>query len=937
MDVGRHPNITLLNNSEVENVTGYIGNFHVQVRRQPRYVIEDKCTSCGDCAAVCPIQLPDEFNQGFSKRAAIYRSHTQAVPNSYLITKRGTSPCKHTCPADTSTQGYIALIAAGRYEEALEVIRQYNPFPAVLGRTCNHPCENVCNRNKIDEPVAICALKRFVADTVYSRWDAEGQDEAGLRELTPFPLAPKELPPEEKCRVAIVGSGPAGLTAAYFLVRMGYQATIFEALPEPGGMMRVGIPAYRLPRDVLNREINAILKLGVELKLNHPIRDINRLFQRGYSAIFLAIGAHEHQELGIPGEDVEGVFHGVPFLRAVNLGKDVRLGNRVVVVGGGNTAIDTARTALRLGSEKVTIAYRRSREEMPANSWEIDEAEEEGVRLQILTQPIEVLSDNGRVSGVRCIRMRLGDPDASRRRRPIPIEDSEFVIPCDTLVAAVAQSPEISLLGPDHRLEITRWNTFAVDSQTLATNRPGIFAGGDAAAGPGSLIEAIAAGRRGALSIDRFLREVPLLTTRDLTPLPVVELTQDEITGKIDRGEVDLRPRVKIPTTLVEERIRSFREVEQTLSEEQARAEALRCLHCGLCSECYQCVLACQAGAIDHQQTEEIVDLDVGSIIIATGYKMLDATVLPEYSYGKSPNILTSLEFERLVSAGGHTRGEILTSEGKKPEKVAIIHCVGSRDERTHAYCSRFCCMYSLKQAHQIKDKTGAEVYSIYMDMRTYGKDYEEFYRRIRNEGIHFIQGRPSQVTVDPVTGKLFINVEDILLSRVMELEVDMVVLATAIEPPEDADKIASTFGLGRTPDGWFAETHPKLRPVETATAGVFLAGCAQGPRDVPDTVAHAGAAALEVVRLFNQKEVTISPTVAVVNGVKCVGCGECILTCPYTAIVRGDNQKAEINPALCQGCGTCVATCPSGVITALHFTDDEIVAQIDGLLELAI
>jgi heterodisulfide reductase subunit A len=333
---------------------------------------------------------------------------------------------------------------------------------------------------------------------------------------------------------------------------------------------------------------------------------------------------------------------------------------------------------------------------------------------------------------------------------------------------------------------------------------------------------------------------------------------------------------------------------------------------------------------------EEIVDLRVGSIIVATGYQMWDPKQLPDYGYGKSPNIITGLEFERLTNAGGPTAGEIVTAEGKTPEKVAIIHCVGSRDERAHAYCSRFCCMYSLKQAHQVKEKTGAEVYSIYMDMRTFGKDYEEFYRRNREEDIQFIQGRPSQVSVDQETGRLYVDVEDILLGRVIELDVDMVILATAIEPPTDADRLAGLFGLGRTPDGWFAEAHPKLRPVETATAGVFLAGCAQGPRDVPDTVAHASAAAVEAVGLFNRGEVTISPTIAVVDPVKCVGCGECILSCPYTAIVRNTNEKAEVNPALCTGCGTCVATCPSGAITALHFTDEEIVAQIDGLLTFA-
>ena len=355
----------------------------------------------------------------------------------------------------------------------------------------------------------------------------------------------------------------------------------------------------------------------------------------------------------------------------------------------------------------------------------------------------------------------------------------------------------------------------------------------------------------------------------------------------------------------------------------------------GKCS--LKCVEVCGTDAIDFEMEESFVDVEVGSIVVATGYQMWDAAKISDYGYGKSPNIITGLEFERLTNAGGPTAGEIVTAEGNTPEKVAIVHCVGSRDERAHAYCSRFCCMYSLKQAHQIKEKTGAEVYSIYMDMRTFGKDYEEFYRRNREEGIQFIQGRPSQITVDPETGKLLVDVEDIELGQVMELDADMVILATAIEPPEDADEIASAFGLGRSPDGWFAEAHPKLRPVETATAGVFLAGCAQGPRDVPDSVAHAGAAAAEVISLFNQGEVTISPTIAKVEPAKCVGCGECILSCPYTAIWRNNEEKAEVNPALCQGCGTCAAACPSGAITALHFTDEEIVAQIDGLLELVV
>ncbi len=349
---------------------------------------------------------------------------------------------------------------------------------------------------------------------------------------------------------------------------------------------------------------------------------------------------------------------------------------------------------------------------------------------------------------------------------------------------------------------------------------------------------------------------------------------------------------------------------------------------------CKLCEKNCPTGAIDYEQEDEIIEVKIGAAVVATGFAMWDPVQLPQYSYGLSPNILTGLQFERITNAGGPTGGEILTADGKKPEQVAIIHCIGSRDENAHLYCSRFCCMYSLKHAHQIREKTGAEVYDFYMDMRTFGKGYEEFYERVQEEGITFVHGKGAEVEV-LTDGKLRVKGEDSDLGRLVAADVDMVILASAIEPHHDADRVASIFGLGRTPDGWFAEAHPKLRPVETATAGVFLAGCAQGPRDVPDSVAHAGAAAMEVVRLFNQGEVTISPTVAEVDAVACVGCGECILSCPYTAIDRNAEGKAEVNAALCHGCGTCVATCPAGAITALHFTDQEIVAQIDGLLAM--
>jgi heterodisulfide reductase subunit A len=350
---------------------------------------------------------------------------------------------------------------------------------------------------------------------------------------------------------------------------------------------------------------------------------------------------------------------------------------------------------------------------------------------------------------------------------------------------------------------------------------------------------------------------------------------------------------------------------------------------------CEACQKLCEAGAVDFTQQDEVIELDVGAIIVATGFEMWDPAKLSQYSYGKSPNILTGLEFERLSNAGGITGGEILLDNGKKPEKVAVIHCVGSRDHNAHEYCSRICCMYSLKQAHLVKDKTGADVYEFYMDMRAFGKAYEEFYERIQKEGVMMVRGRGAEVEVLP-DGKLRVKGEDANLGRVVQVDVDMVVLSSAIEAPHDAAQVGSLFGLGRSPDGWFAESHPKMRPVETNTDGVFLAGCAQGPKDVPDTVAHAGAAASMALALLDKGEVTISPATAIVNEDLCSACKTCISLCPYTAITfLEDKNVANVNEALCKGCGTCVAACPAGAITGRHFTTEQIMAQIEGLFRL--
>jgi len=832
-DCSRHPNITLHTYSEVKEVTGSVGRFRVKILKHPRYVDEEKCTACGDCVEVCPVILPDEFNQGLSEHRAIYRPYAQAIPNAYLVSKRGTSPCKATCPAETSAQGYIALIAQGRYQEALEVVKQYNPFPATVGRVCDHPCEAECNRGKLDEPVAICALKRFVADWVYSRPQSTQENHQ--------PSAPDDQP---SASVAIVGAGPAGLTAAHFLARMGYRVTIFEALPVAGGMMRVGIPAYRLPRHVLQREIDDILELGVELKLYSPVSDINRLFDEGYEAVFLAIGAHEPQHLGIPGEDAEGVYHGVPFLRMVNLGGEMRLGSKVVVVGGGNTAIDAARSALRLGTEKVIIAYRRSRAEMPANTWDIEDAEREGIKFEMLTQPVEVLSENGHISGVRCIRMRLGEPDASGRRRPIPIQGSEFIIETDALIAAVAQAPEISFLKPDHGLEITRRGTFVVNPQTLETNRPGIFAGGDAARGPGALIQAIADGRRAALSIDRYLRGVPLLTPRELQPLPVAHPTDGEIAELIERGEVNMGPRVIMPTAPIQQRIRDFREVELGLTEEQARAEALRCLHCGICSECWRCVEVCGPKCIDHQMAEETLDMHVGAIVVATGFDPFDPSVVRQYGYGKYRNVITSLEYERLISASGPTGGHLGRLSDREPAKrLGFIQCVGSRDVKHNRFCSSVCCMHATKEAI-LANEHDRELHStiFYTDLRAAGKGFQEYVARAEREyNVTYIRGRVAEITQDgdecPV-----ICYEDTPSGQAGSEKVDLAVLAISLVPRHGAKELGALLGL-ELDEYDFIKTDP-FSPTDTTRPGVFACGYCRGPADIPESVAQASGAA---------------------------------------------------------------------------------------------
>ncbi|MCK5428767.1 MAG: FAD-dependent oxidoreductase, partial [Anaerolineales bacterium] len=407
------------------------------------------------------------------------------------------APCKMACPAGIDIQGQIALIADGRYEESLIRIKESNPLPLVCGRVCPRFCEQKCRRNLLEGPVGINMLKRFVAD-----YDMNGDG----------PYTP-DLKPSTGKKVAVVGGGPAGLSAAYYLVQEGHQVDIYEAHPKLGGMLRYGIPEYRLPKATLDKEIEGITKLCGKIEINTRLgKDytIDSLKKDGYDAVFVAIGAQSSQSMRVDGEDALGVLSGIDFLRDVVIGNETGLGKKVAVVGGGNTAMDAARTALRMGAEKVIVAYRRSRAEMPANAEEVEQAEEEGVELAFLAAPAGIKVADGRVSGIECIKMELGEPDASGRRRPVPIKGSEYTMELDTIIAAIGQSVDNTSLPQDGAIELNRGYP-VVDSETMLTSIEGVFSGGDCTTGPATAIEAIGAGKRAAAYIDMYLSGKPVI------------------------------------------------------------------------------------------------------------------------------------------------------------------------------------------------------------------------------------------------------------------------------------------------------------------------------------------------------------------------------------------------------------------------------------------
>ena len=909
---GSHPFIELMSYSEVTEVSGFIGNFTVKIRKNPRYIDVKECNGCADCEKVCPVTVPSEFNMKLGTRKAAYRPFPQAVPSAFVIEKLGKSPCSVTCPAGVNAHGYVALISQGKFKEAMEVLRRTMPFAGVCGRICTHPCETECERGKVDQPIAIRALKRFMADYELKN---------GREKATPVEKTKKD-------KVAVIGSGPAGIACAYDLAKAGYPVTIFEAASKAGGMLRYGIPEYRLPKDILDSEINYVKELGVEIKTNTAVKNLDEIFGQGYRAVFLANGAWVSQKMNIPGEDAKGVLHAIDFLKQVSGGIKVGLGNKVAVVGGGNAAVDAARTAVRLGAREVSIIYRRSRSEMPAIPSEIDEMEQEGVTIRYLTTPTEVIARDGKLVKIKCIKMELGEPDASGRRRPLPVKGSEFEMDIDTVILATGQAVDKSKLPA--KIDFSESGTVKADPITFQTSIKGVFAGGDVVSGPATVIEAVAAGKEAAISIDRYLQGIDLKEGRP---------AERERVKDVPTKGVAKKPRAVMPLLSVAERIKSFNEVESGFDEKKAVEEANRCLNCAVCSECLLCVTACERKAVHHEMKEEIVEVNVGNILLATGYKEFDPSVMQKYGYGRLDNVITGLEFERIVNSAGPTGGKILLKNGEEPKSIAIVHCVGSRDINHHEYCSSVCCMYSLKFSHLLREHLPkAEVYEFYIDIRAPRKGFEEFYNRILKEGTILYRGRPGEITDVAETpyerGKLIVKFENSLIGERERLPVDMVILSAALEPQKDAREVARIFNISCGAGDFFIERHPKLDPVATMTEGVFIAGCCESPKDIRDSVAQASAAAARILALISKGTVETEATIAEINEEQCSGCRICNLLCPYGAITYIEDKKvSRINDAICKGCGACVAACPSSAIKHKHYTSEEIMAQIEGIL----
>ncbi len=825
--VSHHPNVHLMTYSEVDGIVrNDDGSFAVDMHRKASYVDFDACTGCGKCEEVCTVAVPDQYNYDLVTRRVAHIPFPQAVPKKAVIDRRGEAPCTFTCPGNVKASGYISLVRAGRYEEAFNLHLENAPLVGSLARACYAPCESDCTRDEKEGTVHIRGIKRFMVDRYYAE---HPEPEYGPVEN------------QLQTRVAVVGSGPAGLSAAFYLARQGHQVTIFEAEEEAGGMLRTAIPPYRLPKDVVDRDIKNVTALGVEIKTGHRITSLSDLKQQGFNSILITTGASEEYSLDVDGKDLDGVMGCMRFLHEVNVGEmpDVK-GKTVMVIGGGNSAMDPARAAIRMGAARVIINYRRGREEMPAHGWEIDGAEEEGVELMLMSTPTKFIGQDGKLVAAECISMELGEPDESGRRRPVPIEGSEKEIPVDMAILAIGLQPSTSHF-PDAMKSDK--DLLIADPQTCQTSDPDIFASGDCVTAPTMIINAIAQGRRAAFFMDRHLKEESL------------EVPFDGDLAKTDKNEVlqeaeQFVERQPVPQPLLplEERRQSFECYEKVMTEDEVRSEALRCMNCAECSQCMECVAACAPKCIDFSQKPAPLSLNVGTVCVSTGFKILDPASKPLLGYDRFPDVVTGPEMDRLLAPTRPYNSVLRPSDGKEPENIAILLCIGSRDQTVcNPLCCRIGCMYSIKQAQLAMGALPLADITIYtIDVRAFGKGYNEFYEQAKSMGIEFVKGKVARIE-QLSNGNLSLHYEDMLGEGGQKTrEHDLVVLTVGFQPNTDVFSLYKGGELAANEFGYVQEINPVSEPSRTNVDGLFVAGTTVGVMDIPDTVLHSGAAAAQ-------------------------------------------------------------------------------------------
>lgn len=882
--VTQHPGVITYLETTIQESEQTNGR-RIAADQRPQFVDTALCTACGKCEETCPVTIigPDG-----AISQAITRGH---APTTFHIQKHGTAPCRDACPVHQHAQGYVALMRERRYLDAYNLIRADNPFPSLCGRICHHYCEQACTRNRVDGPVAVMALKRFVADWAYAHRDE-------LSSATP----PKA--PSSGKRVAVVGAGPAGLTAAQQLVQMGHAVTVYEKLPVAGGMLRVGIPPFRLPDDLIEWEVGKILDEGVDLRLNTPVEDVNALAD-DYNAVLIAVGAHEARKLPIPGNDLPEVGVSLELLRAVNLGEDVNLAaKRVLVLGGGNVAIDVARTAARLGASEVSMTCLESREQMPASAWEIEAAEEEGIAMYPGRTFKEIVAEGGHVAGVRCVEVDFrgfveGRPDMDE------IPDTEHVLPADIVYFAVGQRSELDLLSKGSAVEQTPWGTVVADEHTFETDQPGIFAAAGCVAGPVLFaIDAIAAGRRAAQSINRYLRgesvsppspalppqggkgdspgDFPFLPAAQPpsgvgTIAPAVELTDGDIRARIDAWGASGSAREPMPELALDERLYSMAEVEFGYDEEAALREAARCLSCGGCSECMQCVDICPANAINHDAPINTLMFDAHAVVCADGQTELpNALILdPDDESGAltlALNLITTLKptpsqlqpyavptpADRvgvfLCQCGGIISDEI--------DQEVIASALLEQFDVTHAQMVDFAChpegedvIHAAMGEHALDRAVLAACSCCALDQICESCTNQ----RIRCK-TQLLRG--ARLPVD------FVNVRE---------------HAALIHPPERASVVALDLIAGAV---------ARTRALGEAWPGDPIAHIdGDRCRDCSDCVSACG---LEALRIDQNGRTSI-----VVDETRCLGCGSCMAACPTGAMVSGNTPDAAIEAML--------------------------------------